>query len=190
MLTDTLVRGARCTDRPRKLTDGRGLHRLVAPNGGRYWRYSYRYKGKQKTLALGVYPDVSLAKARTRHLASRQLLVDGIDPPAKKQTAGKTFEAVAREWHAHWMANRHQRHAHYVLKRLETDIFPEIGSLPLSEIPTSAFRNAVQKIERRGALDIAKRVLQTCGQIMRYAVANDFTAHNPVAGVSAAQIVT
>ena len=189
MLTDSLVRSAKSFDRPRKVTDGRGLHLLVAPNGGRYWRYNYRYKGKQKTLALGVYPDVSLGKARARHLAARQLLVDGVDPAAEKQTAGKTFETVAREWHAHWMSNRHQRHAHYVLKRLEADVFPEIGSLPLSEIPTSAFRNAVQKIERRGALDIAKRVLQTCGQIMRYAVANDFVAHNAVAGVKPADIL-
>jgi hypothetical protein len=89
MLTDALVRGARGTDRPRKLTDGRGLHLLVGPNGGRYWRYSYRYKGKQKTLALGVYPDVSLAKTRERHLAARQLLVDGVDPSAEKQTVGR-----------------------------------------------------------------------------------------------------
>ena len=103
-----------------------------------------------------------IIKARARHLEARQLLDDGIDPSAKKQLAEKTFEAVAREWHSHWMANRNHRHAHYVLKRLEADIFPEIGSLPLSEIPTSAFRNAVQKVERRGALDIAKRVLQNC----------------------------
>jgi integrase len=189
MLTDIQLRSAKPSMRPRKLFDTHGLHLLVTPNGGRYWRYNYRFKGKQKTLALGVYPDVGLAKARARHLEARQLLDDDVDPSAKKQLAEKTFEVVAREWHAHWMANRNKRHAHYVLKRLEADIFPEIGSLPLSEIPTSAFRNAVQKVEKRGALDIAKRVLQNCGQIMRYAVANDLTTHNTVAEVKPADVL-
>jgi integrase len=132
---------------------------------------------------------VGLAKARERHLRARQLLADGVDPSAERRAAGKTFEAVAREWHAHWKAERHQRHAHYVLKRLETDVFPEVGSQPLSEIPTSAFRDAVQKIEQRGATDIAKRVLQTCGQIMRYAMANDLATHNPVAGVKPGDVL-
>ena len=189
MLTDSLIRGLKRSSAPRKLSDSGGLHLLVAPNGGRYWRYSYRFNGKQKTLALGVYPDVGLAKARSRHLEAKRLLADGIDPAAEKQSTGKTFETVAREWHAHWMTSRHQRHAYYVLRRLEADIFPEIGSLTLAEIPASAFRNAVQKIERRGALDIAKRVLQTCGQIMRYAVANDMARHNPVADVKPADIL-
>jgi integrase len=189
MLTDSLIRCLKRSSAPRKLSDGGGLHLLVAANGGRYWRYSYRFNGKQKTLALGVYPHVGLAKARSRHLQAKRLLADGVDPAVEKQGVGKTFEAVAREWHAHWMTNRHQRHAYYVLKRLEADIFPEIGSLELAEIPASAFRNAVQKIERRGALDIAKRVLQTCGQIMRYAVANDLATHNPVAEVKPADIL-
>jgi integrase len=189
MLTDSLVRSVKRSDHPRKLSDGGGLHLLVAPNGGRYWRYSYRFDGKQKTLALGVYPDVGLAKARARHREARVLLVNGVDPAAEKQTSGKTFEVIAREWHDHWKAGRHERHAHYVLKRLEADIFPEIGSLPLSEIPTSAFRNAVQKIEKRGAADIAKRVLQTCSQIMRYAVAHDLTTRNPVADVKPGDVL-
>ena len=191
MLTDTQIRNAKPGDRPRKLSDSGGLHLLVAPTGGRYWRYSYRFLGKQKTLALGTYPDVTLTQARDRHYAARQLLANGIDPSAEKQKSGKTFEAVAREWHAHWLAGgRHERHAHYVLKRLEADIFPEIGALPLSDIPTSAFRDAVRKIESRGALDIAKRVLQTCGQVMRYAMAHDLAKHNPVAGIKPTDVLT
>lgn len=188
MLNDTLIRSAKSTTRPRKLSDTGGLHLLVAPNGGRYWRFSYRFRGKQKTLALGVYPDVGLAKARVRHREARELLADGMDPSAEKESS-KTFETAAREWHARWKANRHSRHAHYVLKRLEADVFPKIGSLPLSEIPTSAFRDVVQEIEQRGAVEIAKRVLQTCGQIMRYALANDLVTHNPVAGVKPADIL-
>jgi integrase len=190
MLTDTQIRSAKPSVRPRKLSDSGGLHLLVATTGGRYWRYSYRFLGKQKTLALGTYPDVSLTQARDRHFNARQLLAKGIDPSAEKQNSGKTFETVAREWHAHWMGGgRHERHAHYVLKRLEADIFPEIGALPLSDIPTSAFRDAVRKIENRGALDIAKRVLQTCGQVMRYAMAHDFAKHNPVAGIKPADVL-
>jgi len=189
MLSDALIRSAKRTTRPRKLSDTGGLHLLVATNGGRYWRFSYRFRGKQKTLALGVYPDVGLAKARARHREARELLADGIDPGTERRAAAKTFETAAREWHARWRTNRHPRHAYYVLKRLEADVFPEIGSLPLSEIPASAFRNAVQKIERRGAVDIAKRVLQTCGQIMRYGLANDFITHNPVAGVKPSDVL-
>lgn len=190
MLTDTQIRGARPADVPRKLSDGGGLHLLVATSGGRYWRYSYRFLGKQKTLALGVYPDVSLNQARVRHFNARQLLAEGIDPSAEKQSSGKTFEMVAREWHAHWVGGgRHERHAYYVLKRLEADIFPQFGALPLSDIPTSLFRDAVRKIENRGALDIAKRVLQTCGQVMRYAMANDLVKHNPVAGIKPADVL-
>ena len=189
MLTDSQIRSVKRGERPRKLSDGGGLYLLVAPNGGRYWRFNYRFAGKQKTLALGVYPDVGLAKARERHLEARQLLANGDDPGKERRTAGKTFEEVAREWHTHWKGNRHERHAHYVLRRLEADVFPDIGGLRLSEIPTSAFRDAVRKIEQRGAADIAKRVLQTCGQIMRYAMANDVVAHNPVAGMKPSDVL-
>ncbi|MBS0388810.1 MAG: DUF4102 domain-containing protein, partial [Proteobacteria bacterium] len=120
MLTDTQIRRAKAGDRPRKLSDSGGLYLHVAPNGGRYWRYSYRYLGKQKTLALGIYPDVTLAEARDRHIIARQSLAKGVDPSAKKQQSDKTFEAVAREWHTHWLSSgRHERHAYYVLRRLE-----------------------------------------------------------------------
>jgi hypothetical protein len=143
MLTDSLIRSAKPSQRPQKLSDSGGLHLLVAPNGGRYWRYSYRFNGKQKTLTLGVYPDVRLVQARARHQEARQQLANGVDPAAKKQAAGLIFEVVARQWYAHWAPSRSERHAHYVLSRLETDVFPEIGSMPISGIPTSAFRNAV-----------------------------------------------
>lgn len=189
MLTDSQIRSAKPSDRPQKLADSRGLYLCVMPNGGRYWRFDYRYGGKRKTLALGIYPDVLLATARTRHQEARRLLTEGIDPAAQKQVSIVTFEAVAREWYARWKPGRNQQYAFYVLKRLETDIFPEFGKKPVSEVPTSSFRQAVQKIERRGALEIAKRVLQNCSQIMRYAVANDLAERNPVADVRPADIL-
>lgn len=189
MLTETQVRTAKPGNCARKLFDARGLYLHVMPNGGKYWRFNFRFKGKYKTLSLGVYPDVPLAKARDRHQKARQLLADKVDPCVEKKASSYTFETVAREWHEHWKASRHERHAHYVLKRLETDVFPAIGSLPLEDLQASDFRDAVLKIERRGALDIAKRVLQTCGQIMRYSVAHDFAKHNPVAGVKPSDIL-
>ncbi|MGE3600081.1 MAG: tyrosine-type recombinase/integrase [Dehalococcoidia bacterium] len=189
MLTDSQIRNARPSDRPRKLADSRGLYLHLMPNGGRYWRFDYRFNGKRKTLALGVYPDTSLAKARARHLEARERLADGADPAAAKQVLSKDFETVARQWFARWKTDRNERHTVYVIRRLEADVFPEIGSRPLSDLSASTFRDVVQKIERRGALDIAKRVLQTCGQIMRYAVVNDLASHNPVAGVKPADIL-
>jgi integrase len=189
MLTDGRIRAAKPSDRQYRLADYGGLYLQVEPSGGRYWRFNYRLHGRQKTLALGVYPDVSLVKARARHQVAREQLADGVDPSQEKQASGKSFEVVAREWFARWKTDRNERHAHYVIRRLEADIFPEIGSRPVTDIPTSAFRNAVKKIEARGALDIAKRVLQTCSQIMRYAVANDAATHNPVAEVKPADIL-
>lgn len=189
MLTDARIRAARPGSRPRRLWDGNGLFLKMMTNGGRYWRLNYQFDGKQKTLALGVYPEVSLAKARERLADAREQLADGLDPAVKKRTASKSFEAVAREWHKRWSAHRHGGYAHYVLKRLEEDVFPAIGARLPSEIPTSAFRDVVKEIEARGALEIARRVLQNCGQIMRYAVANDYAARNPVVDVRPADIL-
>ncbi|MEO8064747.1 MAG: integrase arm-type DNA-binding domain-containing protein [Pseudomonadota bacterium] len=190
MLTDTQLRAAKPGERPRKLADQDGLYLQIDPSGGRYWRFNYRYGGKQKTLALGVYPDVSLANARMRLAEAREQLANDTDPSAEKQAASKSFEAVAREWHARWAMNRHAQYAHYVLKRLAEDVFPAIGKKLPSDIPTSAFRDVVKKIEKRGAFEIAKRVLQNCSQIMRYAVAHDYAARNPVADMRPADILT
>lgn len=188
-MTDSQIRSAKPSDRPRKLFDSRGLYLHLMPNGGRYWRFNYNFNGRNKTLAMGVYPDVSLGKARERHQEARLELAQGIDPAAEKQVLGKTFEVVARAWYARWAKNRHPQYAHYVMKRLEEDVFPKIGSTPASDVPTSAFRDLVKKIEARGAAEIAKRVLQNCGQIMRYAVAHDHATRNPVVDVRPADIL-
>jgi integrase len=189
MLTDTQVRATKPGERPRRLADRDGLYLQIEPSGGRYWRFNYRFNGKQKTLALGVYPDVSLGKARLRLREARELLADGVDPLVRKKAVGKTFEAVAREWHARWSAPLKGRYAGYVLERLEADVFPTIGEQLPSEILTSAFRDVAQKIETRGAHEIARRVLQKCGQIMRYAVAHDYATRNPVVDVRPADIL-
>jgi integrase len=189
MLTETQVRNAKPSDRPRKLFDNRGLYLQVMPSGGRYWRFDFAFNDKRKTLALGVYPDVSLAMARRRHQEARERLAAGMDPVVEKPKPEKTFQEVARDWYSRWKTGRNERHTVYVLRRLEADVFPKIGSWALKDLTASSFRDVVQKIEQRGAVDIAKRVLQTCGQIMRYAVVNDLVPHNPVAGVKPADIL-
>lgn len=190
-LTDTAIRQAKATDKPFKMADGDGLYLLVNQTG-KYWRWDYRHLGKRKTMALGVYPGVPLAAARERHRAERaKLLIDKIDPMAERKAKKieSRFEAVARQWWAHWSVGRSQQHAAQTLRRLESDVFPLIGNKPLPDLTASDFRDMAQKIEGRGALDIARRALQTCGQIMRYAVAHDLAERNPVADVRPGDIL-
>ncbi len=141
MLTNSMISSAKPTGKPRKLFDVRGLYLKVMPNGGRYWRFNYRFNGKQKTLTLGTYPDVSLAKARECHHEARRQLAEGIDPGAVKQAVSRDFESVARAWLAHWRTGRSERYVGFVIARLENDVFPEIGSRPVSEITAVEFRN-------------------------------------------------
>lgn len=189
MLTDIQVRSARPAAQPRKMFDERGLYLQVMPNGGRYWRFNYQFNGKHKTLALGTYPDVSLARARERLHEARRELAEGVDPGAARQALSRDFEAVARAWLDHWKPGRSERYVDYVVSRLEGDIFPEIGARPVTELTAAEFRDAVRKIERRGASEIARRMLQNCAQIMRYAVANDLAPRNPVAEVKPSDIL-
>lgn len=188
-LTDSQVRRAKPSDRPWKVTDARGLYLQVMPNGGRYWRFNYQFGGKQKTLALGVYPDVSLSKARDRLQAARVQLANDTDPAAGKRATNKSFEAVAREWYERWKTGRNERHTVYVLRRLEADAFPAVGSRPISELAVPDFRDVVLKIEQRGAQDIARRVLQTCSQVMRYAAVSGLIPRNPISDIKPTDIL-
>ncbi len=138
MLTDTQVRSAKPSQRPRKLTDSRGLYLHVMPSGGKYWRYDYCFEDKRRTLAFGVYPDVSLGKARERHHEARRLLSEGVDPSAVKQAETRDFEAVARAWFTHWRTGRSERYVGYVIARLEADVFPNVGSRPVTELGACA----------------------------------------------------
>ncbi len=186
-LSATQVSKAKPGDKPYKLADGGWLYLLVHPKGGRYWRMDYRYMGKRKTLALGIYPDVSLKDARERRDAARKLLADGIDPGAQRQAmkaaraarTANSFEAVAREWHTKHSPNWSADHGTRVLRRLERDIFPWLGGRPIAEITAPDLLVALRRIESRGALETAHRALQNCGQIFRYAVATGRTERDP-----------
>ena len=198
-LTDAQCRNAKCphgTARVR-LADGHGMYLEVLPNGGKYWRLKYRILRKEKRLSFGVYPAISLAVARQERNEARWLLARGTDPSVDRQEAkaaesatGSSFEAVARAWHAQWKAARTDHHADYVLRRLEADIFPELGIKPIADITAPHLVRAAKKIEARGALDIAKRALQTCGQVFRYAVAHGFIDRNPTSDIKPADVLT
>jgi len=194
-LTDTKIRKAKPGDKPHKLADGGGLYLLIT-KAGKYWRWKYRHQGKERVMALGVYPDVSLTQARKLHQDARAVLASDLDPAkhrqeqrSARQAQALNFETVARRWWEHWKDGCTDNTAMYVMARLEADIFPEIGAHPVASIQTSAFRDAVKKIEARGALDMAKRNWQVCGQIMRYAVAHDLAERNPVADVRPGDIL-
>ena len=186
-LTDISVRRAKPQEKAYKLSDAKGMYLLVSVAGSKLWRLKYRFAGKEKTLALGIYPERSLAEARVKRDDARKLIYDGIDPGvARKQDkrdrqlrSENTFEVVAREWHGKQRAKWTERHADYVLRRLSTDVFPTLGSRPITEINAPELLDVLRKIEARGAVDIAHRAQQTCGQIFRYAVATGRAKYDP-----------
>ena len=181
-LTDTGIRQVKHSGAPAgdKLSDGGGMYLLVTATA-KCWRMNYRFDGKQKTLALGIYPAVSLAQARERREDARKLLaaVPPIDPSRAKReeklnraaAAAQTLEVVARQWLAKTAADRAANTQHKVTVALENNIFPYLGKSPISTISPLDVLAAVQKMEARGAIDTAHRVKQICGQVFRYAVA-------------------
>ena len=179
-LTDTFTKNTKHSGKPAgdKHSDGGGMYLLVNA-GGKYWRMDYRFADKRKTLALGVYPEVSLAKARQRREKARELLADGIDPStakheekrAKADAAAHTFELVARDWLAKTAAERASTTQNKVTSWLEKDVIPFIGAMPMSAIGPRDVLAALRKMEARGALDSVHRVKQVTGQVFRYAVA-------------------
>ena len=186
-LTATTVKQAKPKDKAYKLADGRGLFLFVTSSGARYWRYKYRYAGKEKQLALGVYPEVSLADARDRHQEARDKLKHGIDPGEVRKVekltrhlaAAESFEAIAREWFAVKQHDRSKGHRDRTLRALEKDLFPVLGSRPISAITAPELLAVLRRIEARGAVETAHRAKQTAGQIFRYAVATGRAERDP-----------
>ena len=186
-LTALEVSKSKATDKPQRLADGGNMYLLVQPNGAKYWRMDYRLAGKRKTLAIGVYPDMSLAEARDRREQARKLIANGVDPVAVKQAqkvasvalSENSFEIIAREWFAKHSPNWKENHSSKILARLENDLFPWIGARPIGDINAPALLAAIRRIEARGALETAHRVLAICGQVFRYAVATGRAERDP-----------
>lgn len=193
-LTDLKVKAARAKEKPYKLPDERGLVLLVSPNGGKYWRWSYRFDGKQKTMALGVYPDVSLADARSRRDEARKLLANGVDPgnvkkaqkAARMADAENTFKAVSLEWLGKQKPGWSEGHYDRVYARLENNVWPKLGKLPVSSIKPVTVLEALREIEKRNAHYMAGRVKETVGQVMRYAVATGRAEYDPTPSLKGA----
>lgn len=190
-LTDTAIRRSKPAETPYKLFDGGGLHLLINPTGGRLWRWKYRFAGAEKLMALGRYPDVSLADARERRDAARKRLANGIDPMAERKAeklkettqAVGSFNSVAALWLEHWRDGKSARHADSVERRMKADILPCLGVRPIAEIEAPGLVSMVKAIEERGARDIAKRALETTGQIFRYAIAHGYARRNPASEI-------
>ena len=179
-LSEAAVRQTKPKDKQFKLIDGNGLHLLIHPNGGRYWQFRYRFGGKEKSFSLGMYPEVGLRDARNGRDDARKVLRNGEDPSQLKKLTklranapvGSTLEEVAREW----LDSRSQvytpRYLKRVLQRLENDVFPTLGSQQIAELTPLEILQSLQKIEKRGAMTMARRIHQLLGQIFRYAVAS------------------
>ncbi|MCA8199200.1 tyrosine-type recombinase/integrase [Burkholderia vietnamiensis] len=187
-LTDLTVRNAKpLGNKQQKLFDERGLYLLVTPAGGKWWRLKYRFGGKEKSLSMGVYPDVGLKEARERRDAARKLLANGIDPGVERRLqkaaaavrSANSFEAVAREWYAKHAPSWAPSHGEKVIRRLERDVFPWIGARPIADVKAPELLSVVRRIEERGVLETAHRALQNCGQVFRYAVATGRAERDP-----------
>ncbi|MCB1995325.1 MAG: tyrosine-type recombinase/integrase [Burkholderiaceae bacterium] len=188
-LTDPQCKNATCPEGKtrHRLTDAGGLYLEVLPTGAKHWRWKYRFGGKEKRLAIGMYPAVSLAQARLDRDAARLKLKAGDDPVqakkdqklAKQVKLDNTFEAVARAWFENWKGPKSERHSGYVIRRLEADVFPAIGRKPIADVSAPHLLAMAKKIESRGALDIARRAWQTCGQVFEFALAHGMVERNP-----------
>lgn len=193
-LSDIVIRRAKPEAKPYKMADGDGMYLEVMPSGSKYWRLKYRYLGKENRLALGVYPEVSLKDARERREAARKLIANGIDPSEAKKSqkrqdkiaASNTFESVAREWVENRSNDWTPKHKALTLRTLEQDAFPSLGHRPIAEISSSELLAAVRVIEKRGALEIASRVLQRCSAVFRFGIATDRCKNNPAFQMSEA----
>lgn len=193
-LSDTAIRKLKPADKNYKKSDEKGLYLQVTPKGQKYWRFKYRFRGKEKLLALGVYPDVSLKLARERRDKARQQVADDIDPAKAKQAIrtasierqANSFEVVAREWFLSRESTWGSETAKRILRGLEKDIFPWMGQNPISELTPPDVLSVIRRIESRGTLETAHRMLGKCGEIFRYAVATGRAERDPAADLKGA----
>ncbi len=192
-LSDMKVQKAKSKDKTVTLFDGGGLFLMVTPSGGKLWRFKYRFEGKEKKIAFGAYPEISLLDARQRRDEARRQLANGIDPGAVRKAQKQanvqeteTFEVIAREWHGRFISTWTEGHAETIMSRLERDLFPWIGKRPIAEIKAPELLTVLRRVESRGALESAHRIRTICGQVFRYAVATGRAERDPSADLKGA----
>jgi integrase len=186
-LSDRQVKQVKPRDKDFKLADEKGMFLLVKKNGSKYWRLKYRFEGKEKMLALGVYPDVSLKDARDKRSDARTLIAKGVDPSEvrkvgkqiNKLKAENTFESIAREWWKNQKGSWTESYTDRVMNSFEVDIFPQFGDKPVIDIDPQEVLAAIRKVEGRGALDVSGRLLQRCSRVFRYAIQTGRATLNP-----------
>ena len=185
-LNDALIKSIKPTDKQDKHPDGKGLYLFVNPNGSKWWRFLYRYGGKQKTLSMGVYPQVTLKEARAERERMGALLAQGIDPSIERKekklsqayAIENDFRSVARAWWDNWKVANSEAHALKVWGIFEKDIFPVFGKYPVENIKPSLVRLAVKRVVERGAYDTARRVHQYTSAVLSYAFNHELVASN------------
>ena len=187
-LTDVAIRSVKPTEKTQRLFDGAGLYLEISPAGGKWWRFKYRFEGKEKRLSLGTYPDVGLKDAREHRDGLRRQLANGVDPginrkmqkEARAQRAADSFETIAREWYSMNLPTWAASHASKIIRRLEVDVFPWLGCKAIAEISAPDVLKVLRRIESRGTLDTAHRARSNCSQVFRYAIQTGRAERDPV----------
>jgi hypothetical protein len=194
MLTDVQIKKAKAAEKAYRLVDDGGLHLFVTPAGGKLWRMRYKIDGREKTLSIGQYPDISLADAREARDKAKRTMASGRDPIVqqkidrltKRSDDAVTFEVLAREWFAlnkgHWV----DRHAADVIESLERNIFPKLGALPLGEINAPMVLDVLRTVEKRGAGETARRLRQRISAVFVFGISSGRAMTDPAAIVSGA----
>lgn len=194
LLNDTKIKNLRHKEKQYKITDGKGMYLLVHPNGSKYWRLKYRFLGKERVLALGVYPGTSLKEARNKKNEAKKLIEQNIDPAQRKKqekashliNAENSFEKIAYEWLEIRKQSITEKYAAMIERRIKQDAFPIIGSYPITDITSSDLLRMLRGIENRGAIETAQRMKQYCGQIFRFAIATGRAEHDIAANLRGA----
>ncbi|EKN5154061.1 TPA: tyrosine-type recombinase/integrase [Yersinia enterocolitica] len=188
------VETAKPKEKSYKLTDGGGLYLEISVSGAKYWRMKYRYGGKEKRIAFGVYPHISLADARQKREAAKKLLASGTDPGetkkaeklAQKMAMENSFESMAREWHKNKADRWSLRYREEIIDTFEKDIFPFIGRRPIADIKPMELLETLKRMEKRGALEKMRKVRQRCGEVFRYAIITGRAEYNPAPDLAGA----
>ena len=196
-LTDIKIRKAKAQGEAYRLSDSGSLYLWITPSGGKLWRWAYRHEGKEKLMSFGKYPDVPLALARERHAEARKLLATGTDPMAQrkvqknaeKAAIENSFQSIASLWLEHWQDGKSPRHVEYIKRRMDADILPCLGARSIVEIEAPELVAMANAIQDRGARDIAKRALETVGQVFRYSIAHGYSKRNPASEIRPSDIL-
>ena len=194
MLSKLLIDKTKPQAKSVRLSDGRGMYLEISPAGGKWWRFKYRFAGKERRISLGVYPDVPLAAAREKREEARRQVAAGIDPGEQRKAAKvalvesteNTFEAIAREWFGMFSTRWVKGHADKIIRRLELNVFPWLGSRPIKAITAPELLAVLRRVESRGANETAHRALQVCGRVFRYAIATGRAERDPSRDLSGA----